>query len=168
MKLEAVPFYAILVAGLTGGTWFILHYEFFRFTDPVGKQLCQPAITEGYQQVGRDASWLSEEDLEVGDIVRFRTGRAGAESTTRILAVAGQRVAVRSGQLTIDGAEVKDPWGRKQNALDFMPEVVVPQGYVFVANDQRWGSQSERMDSRAFGPVPIHSLRYVFTPKDEN
>lgn len=166
MKAEAVPFYGILVAALTGGAWFILHYEFFRFSDPVAKQLCQPAITEGTQQIGRDVSWLSEEDLNVGDLARFRTGRAGVESTTRIIAVAGQRVAVKAGQLMIDGAEVKDPWGRKQNAVDFMPEVVVPQGYVFVANDQRWGNSSERLDSRAFGPVPMRALDYVFSPKE--
>jgi signal peptidase I len=168
MKAEAVPFYGILVAALTGGTWFIFHYEFFRFRDPTQKQLCQPEITEGTQRLGRDVGWLSEEDLNVGDLARFRTGRAGAESTSRIIALAGQRVAVRSGQLVIDGAEVKDPWGRKANALDFMPEVIVPEGYVFVANDQRWGTQSERMDSRAFGPIPMRSIDYVFTPKGED
>lgn len=167
MKAEAVPFYAILVGAVTGSAWFLFHFEFFRFRDPPTKQLCQPAITEGTQRLGRDVAWLSEEDLHVGDLARFRTSRSGVDCTARIVAVAGQRVAVKTGNLVIDGAEVNDPWARKASAVDFVPEVVVPQGYVFVANDQRSGNLSERLDSRAFGPIPVRSIDYVFSPKDE-
>lgn len=167
MKAEAVPFYGIAVGLVAGITWFLFHYEFYRFREPNQRQYCQPAISEGTQRVGRDVSWLDEHDLQVGDLVRFRTARTGNDATSRVLAVAGQRVGVKAGQLLIDGAEVADPWGKRRNAADFFPEVVVPEGCVFVLNDHRWGNQSERWDSRAFGPIPVRCIEYVFSPKDE-
>ncbi len=167
MKVEAVPFYGIAVAMVGGITWFLVHYEFYRFREPAPRQYCQPAIMEGTQRVGRDVAWLDEQDLQVGDLVRFRTGRSGNESTSRVIALSGQRVAIRAGRLHLDGAEVADPWGKRGNAVDFFPEVVVPEGCVFLLNDHRWGNLSERMDSRAFGPVPVRCIEYVFSPKDE-
>lgn len=167
MKVEAVPFYGVAVAVVAGIAWFFLHYEFYRFREPNARQFCQPEITEGTQRMGRDMAWLNEADLEVGQIVRFRTRRSGGDSTSRIVALAGQRVAVREGRLWIDGSEVRDPWGKRGSASDFMPEVVVPEGCVFVLNDHRWGSQSERNDSRAYGPIPVRCIEYVFTPKGE-
>lgn len=167
MKAEAVPFYGVFVALVTGFTWFLFRYELHRFVEPNQRQYCQPAITEGTQRVGRDVSWLADDDLAVGDLVRFRTARSGNETTSRVVATAGQRVAVKAGVLLIDGVEVTDPWGRRANVTDFMPEVAVPEGCVFVLNDYRWGNQSERNDSRAFGPIPVRCVQYAFSPKDE-
>lgn len=167
MKVEAVPFYGIAVAMVTGITWFLFHFEFYRFREPNQRQFCQPEIVEGTQRMGRDVAWLDVQDLQVGQLVRFRTRRAGNDSTSRIVALPGQRVAMRQGKLWIDGAEVQDPWGKRGNANDFLPEVVVPEDCVFVLNDHRWGNQSERNDSRAFGPIPVRCIEYVFNPKGE-
>ncbi|MCW8138404.1 MAG: signal peptidase I [Planctomycetota bacterium] len=166
MKVEAVPFYAILVAAVTGGCWFVLRYEFYRFKDPKLRQFCDPEISEGTQRLGRDVMFLHDDALQVGDIVRFRTARTGAETTSRVVAVAGQRVAIVAGRLHIDGVEVKDPWGKRANAADVVPDLFVPEGCVYVLNDMRWSNHSDRLDSRAFGPIPVRSVEYVFSPKD--
>jgi signal peptidase I len=167
LKLEAVPFYGVLVAVVTGGVWFVQRYEFVRFKEPEQRQYCAPSISEGTQRLGRDVSWLPDHELQPGDLVRFRTARTGTDTTSRVLAVAGQRVALRGGKLHIDGQEVNDPWGKRHNGNDWTPELVVPEGCVFVLNDLRWVGASERMDGRAFGPVPVRAVEYVFAPKEE-
>ena len=167
MKLEAVPFYGVLVGLVAGGAWVLVHYELFRFKEPEAKQYCSPSITEGTQRLGRDVTWLEEDQLQPGDLVRFRTARSGVDTTSRVIAVAGQRVGIRGGKPVIDGQEVADPWGRRANTNDWAPEVIVPDGCVYVLNDARWVGGSERMDSRAFGPIPVRSVEYVFAPKDE-
>ncbi|MCO5167981.1 MAG: signal peptidase I [Planctomycetes bacterium] len=167
MKVEAVPFYAILVAALSGGTWFVFRYELYRFKDPKQRQFCEPEISEGTQRLGRDVVWLRDDALQVGDLVRFRTARTGADTTSRVVAVAGQRVAIVAGRLHIDGVEVNDPWGKRANPADHVPELFVPEGCVFVLNDQRWHNQSDRLDSRAFGPIPVRCVEYAFSPKGD-
>jgi signal peptidase I len=166
LKLEAAPFYGILVGLVAGGAWFIFHYEFFRFSDPKAKQFCAPAIDEGMQRLGRDMTWLREDDVQIGDHVRFRTGRTTSDTTSRVIALAGQRVAIQAGKLWIDGAEVQDPWGKRNNANDWTPEIAVPPGCVYVLNDQRWAGGSDRNDSRTLGPIPLRAIEYVFPPKD--
>lgn len=167
MKLEAVPFYGILVGIVAGGAWTLFHYELYRFREPAAKQFCAPNITEGTQRFGRDMAWLDEPDLQVGDHVRFRTARTVVDTTSRIIALAGQRVAMRDGKLLVDGVEVQDPWGRRNNQNDWTPEITVPPGCVFVLNDQRWAGGSDRYDSRTIGPIPVRAIEYVFAPKDE-
>jgi signal peptidase I len=168
VKAEAVPFFSILVGLVFALAWFISRYEMYRFKDPDTRQFCAPSITEGTQRLGRDVAWLEPEAIQPGDLVRFKTARTGGkEATSRVVALAGQRVAVDEGKLLIDGQEVTDPHARRGNAADWSPEVMVPEGCVYVINDLRWGNGSERLDSRTIGPIPVHAIEYVFSPKDD-
>jgi signal peptidase I len=167
MKLEAVPFFGILVALVVGLSWFLVRYEFYRFREVEQKQFCSPAITEGTQRLGRDVTWLREEQLSRGDLVRFKTARTGGDATSRIVAVAGQTVSWNGPKVVIDGEELNDPWARRSNGAEWAPPVLVPDGCIYVLNDLRHGNGSDRLDSRALGPIPVRAVEYVFPPKAE-
>jgi hypothetical protein len=159
MKDGAVPFYAIGVAGVLGLLYFTLTFEYYRFQDDDTKQHCKPSVVKGKSRVGRDVSFMRPEELVVGRIVRYKTGRLAAEETSRIVATAGQRVSITDGALSIDGAAAPDPWGHQKRNTDYLPEMVVPTGCVFLLNDVR---TADRFDSRSFGPVPASAILYVF------
>jgi signal peptidase I len=72
----------------------------------------------------------------------------------RIVAIGGDTVEIKSGQLYINGAAVYEPYLLEQGGMpDYGPEVV-PRGMVFVMGDNRAVSY----DSRRFGPVPVEDL----------
>lgn len=162
MQSGSLPFVAIGAALLAGTVWFFQRWELVRFSDPDEYQWCKPDVQEGAQRFGRDASWLTPADLEPWQLVRYRLPRVGRLMTSRVVAFEGQRVAMEGGKLVIDGQEVKDPYGRSGNAADFCPETVVPPGCVWVLNDQRGG---DRYDSRAFGPLPVGAVSWVFAAR---
>jgi signal peptidase I len=75
----------------------------------------------------------------------------------RIVAVPGDRVDIRDGQLRVNGRIAVEPYLAPGT---FIPpgsrpiSMVIPPGSVFVMGDHRQSS----FDSKAFGPVPITSL----------
>jgi signal peptidase I len=90
-----------------------------------------------------------------GELVTFRSPADGALTLKRVVAVAGDRVAIEDAALVVNGRPVTEPYvdASRIDGLYFGP-VTVPAGTVFVLGDQRAGS----IDSRVFGAVPVASV----------
>ena len=89
------------------------------------------------------------------DIVVFASPQDGRESVKRVVAVAGQHVAIRDADLYVDDVLVVEPQVDRSriDGVWFGP-VTVPDRAVFVLGDSRSGS----VDSRVYGPVPLGSI----------
>jgi signal peptidase I len=71
----------------------------------------------------------------------------------RVVATAGQQVAIRAGHVYVNGVPLAESYLRVATAGTYGP-VVVPAHQVFVLGDNRGNSE----DSRAFGFVPDRNL----------
>ena len=93
--------------------------------------------------------------VRVDDIVTFPSPQGGERAIKRVVAVAGQAVAIADAQLLRDGRAVDEPYV-DHSTIDgvYFGPVVVPDGAVFVMGDRRENS----IDSRVYGPIPIASL----------
>jgi signal peptidase I len=78
----------------------------------------------------------------------------------RIVAVEGDRIAIKGGRAVVNGVMVEEPYievGDPQSRFANEPEIRVPAGHVYVLGDNR----AESVDSRdyvAHGPVPVANL----------
>jgi signal peptidase I len=89
-------------------------------------------------------------DPRAGDVVVFHSPqKTGEDLVKRIVAVAGDRVAVRDGNLYVNGAAVDEPYLLDDDFRGTLQEQEVPGGCVFVMGDNR----DQSGDSRFFGPI---------------
>jgi len=98
-----------------------------------------------------------------GDIIVFRYPRNPAEAfLKRVVAVGGDRLAIRHGVVYINSQPVDEPYAVHHDHLprgiyparDEMDEVLVPQDSLFVMGDNRDNSS----DSREWGFVPVNNV----------
>jgi len=101
----------------------------------------------------------------IGEIIVFLPPPAAhttKDYIKRVIAVAGDTVAMRDGQVYVDGQLQHEGYlpDSYRDHADF-PQEIVPRGDIFVLGDHRAVSD----DSRIFGFVPIRNIRgqAVFT-----
>lgn len=78
----------------------------------------------------------------------------------RIVAVEGDRIAIKAGHAIVNGMAVEEPYveeGAPGGLFADMPETQVAAGHVFVLGDNRANSVDSR-DTVAHGPVPLSNL----------
>lgn len=98
----------------------------------------------------------------VGDVVVFRDPVGERLVVKRVVALAGQSVALEDGELVVDSTVRHEPQVdvSRIDSTYFGP-VTVPPDAVFVLGDNR----AESIDSRTYGAVPVDDLvgRVVLT-----
>ena len=101
-----------------------------------------------------------------GDVVVFRSPMDDRRTLVkRVVALPGERVQIRSGEVYIDGRLLSEPYARPADDVPAAPdacayaygcvETLVPAGSYFVLGDNRGGSQ----DSRHWGFVVREQIR---------
>jgi len=89
-----------------------------------------------------------------GDVVVLRLPERGPELLIkRVLALPGETVRIRDGQVYINDQPIDEPYVERPSTSSFGP-TTVPEGHVFVLGDNRGASN----DSRAFGPVSMDRI----------
>jgi signal peptidase I len=83
----------------------------------------------------------------------------------RVVALPGETIEIRNGQVYIDGETVEEPWVEYSATHDFAPTTVPPL-HVFIIGDNRPNSR----DSRTFGPVHVDQIEgralFVYWPPE--
>src|SRR5262245_4571087 len=109
---------------------------------------------------------LDHEQIRVGDIIAFEWPEATSKSDelfiSRVVATAGDTIAIRNNQLYRNGQPVDEPYAVWSDPefpttppTTAAPDVVVPTGSVFLLGDNRSNSR----DSRSYGPLPLTRVR---------
>ena len=91
---------------------------------------------------------------ERGEVVVLKIpGREADAIIKRVVATAGDVIAIRNGRVYLNGAVLDEPYLSQFTPGD-LPSAVVPDGYIFVLGDNRGASN----DSRTFGMIPTDHL----------
>ena len=115
--------------------------------------------------------WLTEVAMPArGDVVVLQSPETGEVLLKRVVAMAGDRVAVRGGRIWIDGRAIpirtargtlREQLGDRSHLLRItssggpdLPVVVVPEGSLLVMGDNRGNSH----DGRSFGFVEARAV----------
>lgn len=72
----------------------------------------------------------------------------------RVVAVAGDRVEIRDNRVVVNGTPIDESYLNPGFAMTDRPEVVIPEGTIWVMGDNRNNS----FDSRRFGPVSLEEV----------
>jgi signal peptidase I len=88
-----------------------------------------------------------------GDVVIVDVPGEGEPLIKRVVALSGERVEVRGGQVWINGELLEERWATHQGGPNY-PSTLVPPLHVFVLGDNRGSSR----DSRSFGAVSVDRL----------
>jgi signal peptidase I len=120
----------------------------------------EPTLREG-EYVLADATYYRNHKPSRGDVVVYvHPKQPGVHFIRRVIAIEGDRVAVRGGRAVVNGMMVEEPYvdvGDPKAPFNNMSEVRVPAGMVFVLGDSRaHGADSREMTSH--GAVPVGSL----------
>lgn len=114
--------------------------------------------------------------VERGDIIVFRSPVDGMRGLIkRVIAVGGDTIEIRDKRIYINWEELTDEpyavYKRKDTILqgDNIPEITVPEGYVFVMGDNRDWSEDSRDWKDADGkPVYFVPVRHIMGKIDKS
>ena len=152
--LAAIGRQRLLLDVLLGASFMIVVHLFVVQISIVKGHSMEPSLQDGDRLVVDRVS-CSLGEMHRGDVVVLRYPRnPEVDFVKRIVGLPGDRVALRNGQLWVNGAMAPDDWtciADRETTRD----VQVPSGCYFVLGDNRPIS----CDSREFGLVPGELLK---------
>jgi signal peptidase I len=119
----------------------------------------EPTLREGEYFLA-DATYYRSRPPSRGEVaVYVHPKQEDLHYIKRIVAVEGDRVAIKGGRTIVNGMAVEEPYvdASAPAAMADMPETRVPAGHVFVLGDNRSIAVDSR-DTVAHGPVPVKNL----------
>lgn len=121
---------------------------------PATSHSMAPTINRGDRVLVDKAGWRLG-GLGRGDLIVFASPVDGERLVKRVVAVAGDTVAIDDAFLVVNGRRVSEPYV-DHSRIDgtYFGTVTVPPGHLFVLGDNRFGS----IDSRVFGPIPVDAV----------
>jgi signal peptidase I len=100
-----------------------------------------------------------------GDVVVVDVADSPEPLIKRAVALAGETIEIRNGQVIIDGELLEEPWVEYAGGRD-LPPTTVPPLHVFILGDNRPNSR----DSRSFGPVHVDQIEgralFIYWPPE--
>ena len=101
-----------------------------------------------------------------GDIVVVDVPDSSEPLIKRVVALPGEMIEIRGGQVYIDGKPIEEPWV-EYTAIQDYPPTTVPPLHVFIIGDNRPNSR----DSRALGPVHVDQIEgralFIYWPPEQ-
>jgi signal peptidase I len=137
----------VIVAAAFANAMLVQFFLFKPFT--IHQVSMQPTLMEGDRILLNRIVYHFREPRS-GDVIVFHSPLSDKEDLVkRIVAVAGDTVAVHQGTLYVNGVAREEPYLLEENIEGDYPETPIPAGQVFVMGDNRNNSG----DSRLFGPL---------------
>lgn len=125
----------------------------------------QPNLCCGQRVMTEKVTYRLFHGPQRGDVVVVNVPGSPEPLIKRVVALAGETIEIRNGQVYIDGEPVEEPWVEYSATHDFAPTTVPPL-HVFIIGDNRPNSR----DSRTFGPVHVDQIEgralFVYWPPE--
>ncbi len=154
-------FAGIVVAGGLSILWYEVNFDVYQCDQPSDKQWNEPELETGMWRLGHLPNHGAP--VEVGMFAVFKWKGTEGARVSRIVAVEGQKVAVKGDEVLVDGTPLHALSKQAHSRLD-VPEITIPRGHVFLLNDERAKGPSCDYDSRRLGPIPVEAITHVFKP----
>jgi len=127
---------------------------------PVTSSSMEPTLETG-EYLLADATYYHSRLPMRGEVAVYRhPTQPGLYYIERIVAVEGDRIAIKAGHAIVNGMAVEEPYVEENAAAGLfanLAETQVPAGHVFVLGDNRAHSV-DSSDRVAHGPVPLGNL----------
>jgi signal peptidase I len=118
----------------------------------------EPTLKAGEYFLANARFYRSHQPSRGEVVVYVHNQRPGEYYTRRVVAIEGDRIAVRNGRVVVNGIAVMEPYvsGEAPGMLQ-IPEIQVPSGHVFVLGDNR-AIPYDTGEAIGNGLVPVKNL----------